>query len=68
MVSERVLKIRMRLKHCHLTVIGIYAPTSVDEQVESKKLYEIFQNQLNEVSGKDFLIVLGDFNARVRPL
>ena len=67
MVSERVLKIRMRLRDCYLTVIAVYAPTSVDEEVESEKFYELLQDQIDEVSKKDFLIVLGDFNARVGP-
>ena len=68
MVSKRVLKIRMRLRDCYLTVIAVYALTSVDEEVESEKFYELLQDQIDEVSKKDFLIVLGDFNARVGPL
>ena len=61
------MKIRFKVGNSHLIVIAVYAPTEVDEQSESEKFYEAFQDQLDRASKKDFLIVLGDFNARFGP-
>ena len=61
------MKIKFKVGNSHLIAIAVYAPTEVDEQAESKNFYEALQNQLDKASKKDFLIVLGDFNARIGP-
>lgn len=42
----------------------MYAPTNVQEE-ESSCFYLALQESLTEVSKRDMLIVMGDFNARV---
>ena len=58
----------MKVNRSHLNVIAVYAPTEVDDETESKKFYEVLQQQIDESNRKDFVIVLGDFNARVGAL
>ena len=68
MISERMIQIRMKVNRSHLNVIAVYAPTEVDDETESEKFYEVLHQQINESNRKDFVIVLGDFNARVGAL
>ena len=56
MISERLIKIRFKVGNSHLIAIAVYAPTEVDEQAESEKLYEALQDQLDRASKKDFLL------------
>ena len=51
-----------------MNVIAVYASTKVDDEVESERFYGILQQQIDKANKKDFVIVLGDFNARVGPL
>ena len=68
MISERIMQIRMKVNRSHLNVIAVYAPTEVDDETEFKKFYEVLQQQIDESNRKNFVIVLGDFKARFRPL
>ena len=67
MISERAMKIQLKMRNSHTTVIAVYAPTEVDEESESENFYEVLQDQIDKVNKKHFLIVLADFNARVAP-
>ena len=59
------MKIRFKVGNSLLIAIAVNALTEEDEQAESEKFYEALQDQLDRANKKDFLIVLGDFNARV---
>ena len=67
MISERAMKIQLKMRNSHTTVIPVYAPIEVDEESESENFYEVLQDQIDKVIKKHFLIVLIDFNARVGP-
>ena len=66
--TYRMMQIRMKVNKSHLNVIAVYAPTEVDDETESEKFYEVLQQQIDESNRKDFVIVLGDFKARVGAL
>ena len=68
LITERVMQVRIKVNRSHMNVIAVYAPTEVDDEVESERFYKILQQQIDKANKKDFVIFLGDFNARVGPL
>ena len=63
MISERVIKARIKVEDKHINFIAVYAPTEVDDKEESENFYETLQDQLARINKKEHVIVLGDFNA-----
>ena len=60
------MTLRLKLtKDCFVTVISAYAPTMTNPDDIKEAFYEDLNRVLSEVSSKDKLIILGDFNARV---
>ena len=53
-------------KPCTITVIQVYAPTSNTEEAEVEQFYEDVQDLLEIKPPKDFLLIIGDWNAKVR--
>ena len=49
----------------NITVIQIYAPTSNAEEAEVEWIYENLQHLLKPTPKKDFLFIIGDWNAKV---
>ena len=49
------------------TVINIYSPTNCAEEDAIEAFYENLSNAINDVPAHNFLIVMGDFNARLGP-
>ena len=64
-VSERIVKIRLRIKGVWVSVVQVYAPTEDSKEEVKEGFYEQLQTTLREVHRQDKLIVLGDLNARV---
>ena len=52
-------------KPFNITVIQVYAPTSNAEEAEIEWFYEDLQDLLELTPKKDFLFIIGDWNARV---
>ena len=64
-VSERIVRVRLRIEGVWVSVIQVYAPTE-DSRVEMKEeFYEQLQVTVREVHRQDKLVVMGDLNARV---
>ena len=69
-ISERIIKIRLKTHLAYATIIAVYAPinpvsANAEANVQSDSFYEQLQACLADVSPKDMIIILGDFNARV---
>ena len=66
-INERVMVIRIRLSgDRHATIISAYAPTMTYPDEEKGRLYENLKAIIRKTARHDKLILLGDFNARVR--
>ena len=65
-VSDRLLRVRLKIHTGFVSIIAVYAPTNEPGCVEeSEKFYQLLQECVDEVPKHDMLIVMGDFNARV---
>ena len=52
-------------KPFNITVIQVYAPTSIAEEAEIERFYEDLQDLLELTPKKDVLFITGDWNAQV---
>ena len=53
-------------KPFNITVIQAYAPTSNTEESEVERFYKNLQDLLELIPQKDVLLIIGDWNAKVR--
>ena len=60
-----MISIRFQGKLFNITVIQVYAPISNAEEAEVERFYEDLQNLLELTPQKDFLYIVGDWNAKV---
>ena len=62
--NSRVIETRLKTQTEHLTILGVHAPTEGREEL-NKEFYETLQKILNPVNKNDYIMLIGDMNARV---
>ena len=60
-----MISVRFQGKSFSITVIQVYDPTSNAEEAEVEQFYEDLQDLLELTPKKDFLFIIGDWNAKV---
>ena len=60
-----MISVHFQGKPFNITVIQVYAPTSISEEAEVEQFYEDLQDLLELTPPKDVLFILGDWNAKV---
>ena len=63
--NNRMISIHLQGKSFNITVIQVHAPTSNAEEAEVEWFYEDLQDLLELTHKKDFLFIIGDWNAKV---
>ena len=63
--NNRMNSVRLQDKPFNITVTQVYAPTSNSEEAEVEQFYEDLQDLLELTPKKDFLFIIGDWNAKV---
>ena len=63
--NDRMISVLFQGKPFNITVIQVYAPTSNAEEAEVEWFYEDLQDLLELTHKKDFLFIIGDWNAKV---
>ena len=64
-VCDRIIYIRLNAYPVNTKCIQEYTPTTDADTEEVEKYYEAFQLVLQEIPKKDFLILMGDWNAKI---
>ena len=64
-ISSRLVSIRMSAKPNNITIIQVYAPTSDYEDDIIEEFYEELEQTIKQTPKKDFLVVQGDWNAKI---
>jgi len=62
--NDRVMETRLKTQRGHLRILGVYAPTEGRDEL-NEELYETLQKILDKVNKNDYIILIGDMNARV---
>ena len=60
-----MISVRFQGKPFNITVIQVYAPTSITEEAEAEWFYEDLQDLLELAANKDVLFIIGCWNAKV---
>jgi len=63
-VNERILQLRYKLQRGYLTLLAVYAPKEGKTE-QTEEFYETLQDQIDKTSKNDYIVVAGDYNARV---
>ncbi len=67
-VSDRMCMATIKLETNKMTIINVYAPTeqrSKDHPEEREKFYQELEQLINNTPNRDFILIAGDFNAKV---
>ena len=59
------LSVRYQGKPFNITVIQVYAPTSIAEEAEVEQFYEDLQDLLQLTPKKDVLFIISHWNAKI---
>ena len=62
--NDRVIETRLKTQRGHLTILGVYAPTEGRDEL-NEEFYETLQKILDKVNKNDYIMLVGDMNARV---
>jgi hypothetical protein len=63
-VNERILQLRYKLQRGYLTLLAVYAPKEGKTE-QTEEFYKTLQDQIDKINKNDYIIVAGDYNARV---
>lgn len=63
-VNERIINIIIKVDRGYLTILEIYAPEE-GRKGNTEEFYKELQKHLLTVNNNDYMIIAGDFNARV---
>ena len=63
--NDRTISVHFQGKPFNITVIQVYAPTSIAEEAEVEWFYEDLQDLLELAPQKDVLFIIGDSNAKI---
>src|SRR6218665_1449914 len=65
MVSDRILSVRFRGRKVNITIVQVYAPTSMASEEEQDSFFNKLQSTIDRTPKEDIIMVIGDFNAKV---
>ena len=63
--NERIVVVKMKVGREWLTLVQVYAPMDGGKVEEKKHFYNDLQEVIDKLGGKEALVIMGDFNARV---
>ena len=64
--NDRMISVHFQGKPFNITVIQVYAPTSIPEEAEVEWFHEDLQDILELTPKKDVLFIIKDWNAKAR--
>ena len=64
-VNSRIIQARLKGRQSNLSIIQCYAPTNDSNDRDKEAFYEQLQATFENVHCRDFLLVMGDLNAKV---
>ena len=64
-ISSRIITARFNASPFKITLIHVYAPTSSSSEDDIEAFYSDIDEVLSETDKKDFLILTGDWNAKI---
>jgi exonuclease III len=66
-VNEIILQLRYKLQRGYLTLIAFYAPDEGKTE-QTEEFYTALQDQIDKTNKNYYIIIAGDYNARVEKI
>jgi len=63
--EDRIVMVKIQAQPTNIVVIQVYKPTSTHSDEEVEAVYEKLEQMSQNVKGKEYLIIMGDWNAVV---
>jgi exonuclease III len=63
--SDRIILIKIAAEPVDLIIVQVYMPTSDQDEQDVESLYESIEDLIKKERGKDYVVVMGDWNAVV---
>ena len=60
-----ILSVRFRGRKVNMTIVQVYAPTSMALEEEQDSFFNKLQSTIDRTPKGDVIIIIGDFNAKV---
>lgn len=64
-VSSRIIRLQLAADPCNISIVQAYAPTADCEAEVIESFYSELEGCLRDVSRRDVLVVMGDWNAKI---
>jgi exonuclease III len=65
-INSRLCTIRIKGKFYNTTIVNVYAPTESAKEEQKEQFYENLNRCCDQIPKHDALLILGDFNAKIR--
>ena len=66
MVSDRIISVKIQADPVNLMIIQGYMPTSAHDDDELDEICDRFEELVAKEKGKDYVVIMGDWNAVVK--
>ena len=63
--NDRIIEARLKINRGYLTLFSLYAPVEGREELNDE-FYETLQKAFDKVNKNDYILLMGDLNARIR--
>ena len=64
-ISSRIILLRISASPLNLSVVQVYAPTNSYDTETVEEIYELIEHILITIPKEDFIIIQGDWSAKV---
>lgn len=64
-VSDRILRVHIKLKEKEIHLITVYAPDISKATQDRRQFYEDLQMEIDRIPIQHYLVIMGDLNARI---
>ena len=64
-IDDRIIMVKLKGEPVDVTVIQVYMPTGASDDQEVDKIYDQLDELITTLKGKEYLILMGDWNAVV---
>ena len=64
-VSDRIIVVKLRGQHFNISIIQVYAPTSLCSESDIDNFYDDLDKAKSHCKSQEVIIIMGDLNAKV---
>ena len=63
--KDRLVMVVIKAHPVDMVVIQVYMPTTAHEEEDVDNIYEVLEEKMSKIKGKEYTVIMGDWNASV---